>query len=338
MSKTPLIGISQGDINGIGFELILKTLADPMILDICTPVIYGSPKAAAFYRKSLELQNFNLNQIGNATEANAKKVNIINTSDDELKVDIARATPEAGKAALSALKAMVEDAKNGVIDAVVTAPINREAYSESEMPFYGHSKYLEENTGDGQKALPLMVNEVLKVANVTGHIAVSQIASTLTQELIIEKATQLNNSLKMDFAIAKPRIAVLSLNPTAQGVEEDEIIKPAIKRLNESRVECFGPLMAGVLFKSGQFTRYDAVLAMFHDQGQIAFNAISMDAGVNFTANLPVIRTAPMRGTEYEIAGKNEASEESFRNAVYLAVDILKNRKAFKEANKNPLK
>lgn len=335
MDKLPIIGISQGDVNGIGLEMILKTLSDPMVLDICTPVIYGSPKAAAFYRKNLELQNLNLNQITDASDASAKKINIINTSDEDLKVDIARATPEAGKAALSALQAMVEDAKNNKIDAMVTAPINREAYAEGELPFKGHSQYLQESTGE--EALPLLVNEIMKIATATGHIALSKVPGCLTQELIIKKVKQINEALRRDFTIAKPRIAVLALNPTMQD-EEENVIRPAVKRLNDEGLLCFGPHIASLLFRSKEFTRYDAILAMYHDQGQIAFNAISMDAGVNYTSNLPIIRTAPIRGTEYEIAGKNEASEESFRNAIYLAVDIIKNRKNFDEANKRPLK
>lgn len=340
-NKLPRIGISQGDINGIGYELILKTLSDPMIMDICTPVIYGSPKIAMLYRKSLELQNFNLNQIEKAEDASEKKINIINTGDEDIKLDIAKSTPEAGKAAIAALSAMTKDAIGKKIDAMVTAPINRGAYNDNDIKFYGHNIFLQEAVGNNEKALPLMVNEVMKVATLTGHIALSEVSKQINQELIIDKVKILNSVLIKDFGIVKPRIGVLGLNPhpeeAPENSEEETIIRPAIKRLNDANILCFGPLTASILFGSGQFTRYDALLAMYHDQGLVPFNAISMDAGVKYTANLPIIRTAPMRGTEYEIAGKNEASEESFRNAIYLAVDTIRNRKSYETATANPL-
>ncbi|MBQ4357871.1 MAG: 4-hydroxythreonine-4-phosphate dehydrogenase PdxA [Paludibacteraceae bacterium] len=339
----PIIGITQGDINGIGFEIILKALTDPMILDICTPVIYGSPKVAAYYRKQLEMQNFNLNLITEASSAAHHKVNIINTSTDDLKVDTSRNSLEAGKAALSALEAAVKDAKEGKIAAIVTAPINRQAYGEQEeFKFIGHTEYLEQQFEAQGKSLQLMVGEVMRIASLTGHVPVSQVPSLITIDAIVEKVHILQHVLRRDFGINKPRIAVLGLNPHADSEEpqreELEIIRPAVKRLNDEKILCFGPLMADMLFGTGQFTRYDAILAMYHDQGMIPFKTLSMDAGVRMSANLPIIRTAPTHGTRYDIAGKNEASEESLRNALYLAVDTVHNRRTYDESTANPLK
>lgn len=333
-NSRPVIGLTQGDINGIGFELILKTLADPMILDICTPVIYGSPKVAAFYRKALELQSFTFNLITSASQVVAGKINILNTSPDDIKVDVSKPTMESGKAALQSLDAAIRDAAAGNLAAIVTSPINRNAYeSEADgqtLAFPGHNTYLEQQLSAAAQAIPLMVNEVLRVACLTGHAPLSKVPEMLTLDRVLSMVRRLNTTLKRDFAIQRPRIAVLGLNPHPDsdqpGKEEVEILKPAIKQLGDEGILCFGPLPADVIFGTGQFTRYDAVLALYHDQAIVPFRTLSMDEGVNFTAGLPVIRTAPLMGPEYDKAGKNEAREESFRNAIYLAIDIYRNR------------
>ncbi|MDR3704820.1 MAG: 4-hydroxythreonine-4-phosphate dehydrogenase PdxA [Paludibacteraceae bacterium] len=337
------IGITQGDINGIGYEVIIKSLSDNQILEQCTPIIYGSPKAAAYHRKLMDIQSFNLNVISNISEAHSKKVNIINCSDDEIKVEIAKSSPEAGVAALAALEMATDDLNKGLIDALVTAPINRKSMSSDKSMFLGHTEFLEELLHKKGEALMMMLNDSLKIALLTGHTSLSSVSGLITKELIVKKVKTLNNILIQDFGVHKPRIAVLSLNPHAGedgllGDEETRVIIPAIKELNDSHYLCVGPLAADSFFGSSHFTKYDAVLAMYHDQGMIPFKAISMNMGVNYTANLPIIRTAPIHGTEYEIAGQNLASEESFRNALYMACDIYHHRKQHKEITANPLK
>lgn len=338
------VGITQGDINGIGYEVIIKTLAEPQILDCCTPIIYGSPKVAAFHRKLLDIQTFNLNVINNISEAHPKKINIINCSEDDLKVEIANSTPEAGTAALASLEMASKDLKDGAIHAIVTAPINHKNMSSEKFAFAGHSEYFESMFEKNGESLMLMVNGSLKIAIMTGHTALSRVPSMITQEMIVKKAKTLSAVLTQDFAIRKPRIAVLSINPHAGGEngmlgnEDTTVVAPAIKQLNDAGFLCVGPLAADSLFGSGHFSKFDAVLAMYHDQGMIPFKAISMNMGINFTANLPIIRTAPIHGTEYELAGQNIASEESFRNALYLACDIYHNRKQHKVISANPLR
>lgn len=338
-----IIGITHGDINGIGYEVILKALNEPRILETITPIIYGSAKVAAYHRKTLDIQGINLNIIHSVDEANSKRINIINCTSDELKVELGTSTDEAGKAAFDALERATDDLKSGAIQALVTAPINKKNIQSSEFKFPGHTEYLEKKVGNGSKALMLLINDVMRVAVVTGHIPIHQIPSKLTEELIFEKLNILNESLKNDFSILKPRIAILGLNPHAgdEGVigdEETRIIIPAIKKADSQGIICAGPYPADGFFGSGHFSKFDAVLAMYHDQGLIPFKAISMDSGVNFTAGLPFIRTSPDHGTAYDIAGQNKASEESFRQSLYLAYDIFNNRIWNREIKSNPLK
>ncbi len=337
------IGITQGDINGVGYEVILKTFSDPTMLELCTPIIYGSPKVAAFYRKQLDIQGINLNIINSIEELNPKKINIINCSDDEIKVELGRSTEEAGKAAFAALEQATEDLKKGALDAIVTAPINKKNIQSADFHFPGHTEYLEEKFGTGTPSLMLLMNDVMRVAVVTGHIPVAEVSNALTKELIIEKLLVFNKSLKEDFMIVRPRIAVLGLNPHAgdEGVigdEEQKTIIPALKEAEKQGVVCVGPYAADGFFGSGQFSKFDGILAMYHDQGLIPFKSISMDSGVNFTAGLSVIRTSPAHGTAYDLAGKNMASEDSFRQAIYTACDIYQNRMINKEITANPLK
>ncbi len=337
------IGITQGDINGIGYEVIIKAFSDHQILDICTPIIYGSPKAAAFHRKQLSVQSFNLNVISNSSEAHYKKINIINCSSDDLRVDLASPTPEAAAAAIASLEMATKDLKEGNIDALVTCPINRKNIDNKQFSFAGHSEYLEKEVGAEGDSIMLMVDNNLRVANLTGHTPISQLSKTITKELIIDKAEKLASCLITDFGITKPRIAVLGLNPHAGtngllGDEETNVIAPAIKELNEKGHIFVGPLSADGLFGSGHYQKYDAILAMYHDQGMIPFKALSMNHGINFTANLPIIRTAPIHGAEYDIAGKNLASDVSFRNAIFLASDIYHSRILHSQITKDPLK
>ena len=338
-----IIGISHGDINGIGYEVILKTMSDARMLETFIPVIYGSPKVASFHRKHLDIQGLNLNIVNSIDEINHKRVNIINCVDDEVKVELGISTQEAGKASFAALERATADLKNGSIHALVTAPINKKNIQSVDFHFPGHTEYLEKKFGTGTPALMLLVNDVMRVAVVTGHIPVKIVADELTEKLILEKLIVLNESLKKDFCIVRPRIAVLGLNPHAGdegviGEEEINVIIPAMRQAEKQGIICVGPYPADGFFGSGNFNKFDAVLAMYHDQGLIAFKTMSMESGVNFTAGLSVIRTSPAHGTAYDLAGQNLASEDSFRQALYMAYDIYQNRVLNKEITKNPLK
>lgn len=335
------IGITQGDINGIGYEVILKTFEDPTILELCTPIVYGSPKIMTYHRKALELET-SFTIVNSAAEAVQGRLNVVNCNDDEVKVELGKASKESGKAAYDALGKAMEEYKKGMYDVLVTAPIHKQMIQSENFTFSGHTEYIEQQVGEGAKALMILANDTLRVALVTGHIPVSKIAFTLTQELIQEKLSIFNASLKSDFGIRAPRIAVLALNPHAGdggviGNEEETIIKPAIKSMREQGVLCYGPFPADGFMGSGAFNHFDGVLAMYHDQGLIPFKVLAMENGVNFTAGLPIVRTSPDHGTAFDIAGKNEASPDSFRQALYMAIDIHRNRKRDAEANHNPL-
>lgn len=336
------VGITQGDINGVGYEVILKTFSDPVMLELCTPIIYGSPKVAAYHRKSLDLPT-NFSIVNSAAEAANNRLSVVNCTDDEVKVEFSKADPEAGKAALGALERAIDEYKEGMIDVIVTAPINKHTIQSEAFSFPGHTEYIEERLGNGFKSLMILMKDDFRVALVTGHIPVSQIAETITKELIQEKLAIFNQSLKQDFAIGAPRIAVLSLNPHAGdngllGKEEEEIIIPALKEMAAQGILCYGPYPADGFMGSGNFTQFDGVLAMYHDQGLAPFKALAMDEGVNYTAGLPVIRTSPAHGTAYDIAGKGLANEDSFRQAIYVAIDVFRNRLRDKEAHANPLR
>ncbi len=336
------IGITQGDINGVGYEVILKTFSEPMMLELCTPVIYGSPKVAAYHRKALELST-NFSIINSAADAADNRLNIVNCIDEEVKVEFSKPDAEAGKAALNALEKAIEEYREGLIDVMVTAPINKHTIQSEEFAFPGHTEYIEQKLGEGRKALMILLKNDFRVALVTGHIPVSQIASTLTKELIEEKLAIFNQSLKLDFGISAPRIAVLALNPHAGdggllGTEEQEVIIPALQEMSAKGILCYGPYPADGFMGSGNFAAFDGVLAMYHDQGLAPFKALAMDEGVNYTAGLPVVRTSPAHGTAYDIAGKGIASEDSFRQAVYVAIDVFRNRVRDKELHARPLK
>lgn len=336
------IGITQGDVNGIGYEVILKTFEDPTILELCTPIVYGSPKIMTYHRKALELET-SFTIVNSAAEAVQGRLNVVNCNDDEVKVELGKPSKESGKAAYDALEKAMDEYKKGMYDVLITAPIHKQMIQSEEFTFPGHTEYIEQNVGEGAKALMILANETLRVALVTTHIPVAKIASTLTQELIQERLSMFNASLKKDFGIGAPRIAVLALNPHAGdggviGTEEETIITPAIKAMREQGVLCYGPFPADGFMGSGAFNHFDGVLAMYHDQGLIPFKVLAMENGVNFTAGLPIVRTSPDHGTAFDIAGKNEASPQSFRQALYMAIDIHRNRQRYAEANQNPLR
>ncbi|MCE1198826.1 MAG: 4-hydroxythreonine-4-phosphate dehydrogenase PdxA, partial [Marinilabiliales bacterium] len=327
---------------GIGYEVIIKTLSDSRLLESCTPIVYGSPKVAAYHRKALDVELFSFNQINHAKEASAKRVNIINCVDEEIRVELGRSTREAGEASLLSLQAAVRDLKAGDLDVIVTAPINKENIQSDKFKFAGHTEFFANEFG-AKNYMMLMVSDDLRVGVVTGHIPLNQVPQILTKEKILTNIRILHKTILEDFSIRKPRIAVLGLNPHAGdkgviGSEDQNIIHPAIKQANEEGIIALGPYPADGFFGSGDFRKFDAILAMYHDQGLIPFKVLAFETGVNFTAGLPIVRTSPGHGTAYDIAGTGVASEISFRNAVYLAIDVYESRKLYRELSKNPLR
>ena len=333
-------GITQGDTNGIGWEVILKTFADSRMVELCTPIIYGSEAAANFYHKSIaEIEPVQFNHCGSAREAKRGRVNLVKCGEGNLAIEPGKATAEAGKAAVAALKAAVADLKSGALDAVVTAPINKESVQSEGWNFTGHTEFFAAHS-EGEPMM-IMCSDRLRVGLVTIHIPVSEVSASITKEKIVASLTTLRHTLKQDFGVVEPRIAVLALNPHAGdggllGKEEQEIIKPAIVEAFESGVLAFGPFPADGLFANGGYAKYDAVLAMYHDQGLTPFKTISPD-GVNFTAGLSVVRTSPDHGVAYDIAGADKADAQSMRNAIYEAIDIVSRRRAWQQWSANPL-
>ncbi len=335
------VAITQGDTNGVGYEVILKAFQDPAILELCTPIIYGSPKIAAYHKKALNLET-TFSIINKAEDARDGRLNLLACHDDETKVELGQPSAEAGQAAFRALDRAMTDYRNGLYDVLVTAPINKATIQSPGFHFPGHTEYIETSLGDGKKALMILMNETLRVALVTTHLPIKDIAKAISKEAIIEKATIFHQALRRDFRISCPRIAVLSLNPHAGdngllGAEEKDIIKPAIEQLAESGIQAFGPYAADGFFGSGSYNYFDGVLAMYHDQGLAPFKTIALDNGVNYTAGLPIVRTSPDHGTAYDIAGQGKADENSLRQAIYTAIDIWRNRQNYDEPLKNPL-
>ncbi len=342
MEKKKLkIGITQGDMNGIGYEVIFKTLQDKRISELCTPIIYGSSKVAAYHRNTLKLNNINLNRINNSDESKNNKSNIVNCLDDSIRVELGKSTKSAGDASLEVLKRAVDDLKAKKIDALVTAPINKFNVQSDKFDFPGHTEYLKSRF-DAREVLMLMINEYTKVGVVTGHVPISKVPSLITIENIMKKLKVMNESLRVDFNIRKPKIAVLGLNPHCGdngviGDEEEKVIIPAIEQASEQNIMAFGPYAADGFFGTNKFSAFDAVLAMYHDQGLAPFKTIDYTDGVNFTAGLPIVRTSPAHGTAFEIAGENIADHHSFKQALYLAIDIHRNRTMNKNIKKNTL-
>lgn len=340
--KTIIAGISHGDINGVGYEVIIKSLMDSDINEICVPVVYGSPKVAAYHRKALNINNFSFNNIRSAEEANHKKANLINCLDDNIRVELGKSTAQGGEAAFASLERAVTDLKNGKIDVLITAPIDKKNIQSDKFQFNGHTEYLRSRAGVDD-VLMFMISESVKIGFATGHVPLSKVPEMITVDLLLRKFRLMNQSLILDFGIRRPRIAVLGLNPHAGdnsllGTEEAEVITPAIQQALKENLLIFGPFPADGFFGAGSFTKFDGILAMYHDQGLAPFKALSFDTGVNFTAGLPFIRTSPVHGTGFQIAGKGEASESSFRQAIFLACDIFRNRQLYAEITRNPLK
>ncbi len=340
------VGITHGDTNGIGYEVILKMLEDTRIADLCTIVVYGSAKAAAFYRKAMELPAVQLNRVDSASDARSGVFNIVNVVGEDLKIEPGLASEAAGAAALAALDAAVADLKEGNIDVLVTAPINKHSIQSETFNFPGHTEYLEaafSTEEDPAKALMVMCARELRVALVTTHLPLAEVPAAITKDTIVEKLELFDRSLRRDFGVQSPRIGVLSLNPHAGeegllGTEEQEVIAPALAEAREKRILAFGPYASDGFFGSGNYTAFDGILAMYHDQGLAPFKTLAMDGGVNFTAGLPYVRTSPDHGTGYDIAGKGQAAPDSLRCAVYAALDIYRNRLAYDEAYRHPLK
>ncbi len=337
------IGITHGDINGIGYEVIMKALADDRITELCTPVIFGSAKLIGYYRKVLGTDSFSANQITTAEKARDGAVNLVNITSEELKVDMGRPTEESGKAAFLSLQKGVEALRRGEIDALVTAPICKQCIHSEEFAM-GHTEYLQRQFGgEDDRALMILFNDVMRIAVATTHLALKDIPGTITQKLVAEKIEDLHKALTQDFGIDGPKIAVLSLNPHAGdggllGNEEAEIIAPAIKEATAKGILAFGPFAADGLFGSGSWRLYDGILAMYHDQGLAPFKLLAGDNAVNFTAGLPVIRTSPDFGTAFDIAGANKADASGMRTAIYAAIDLLRTRRRHLRAAANPLR
>jgi len=335
------VAITHGDFNGISYEVIIKALNDNRLMDMFTPIIYGLSKVLAFHRKSFNLKDFNYNIVNNTSQLNSKKVNIYNLTNDPVNIEFGKSTPEAGKFAIEALERAIDDINEAKADVLVTAPLNKSNIVSESFPFAGHTDYLAKKFKSSEVVM-LMVHQSLRVGTVTGHIPVKDIAASLNEEKITANLQVLERSLKRDFAIGKPKIAVLGLNPHAGddgviGDEDKRIIYPAILKMKKQGILVYGPFPADGFFGSGEYSRYDAVLAMYHDQGLIPFKTIAASHGVNYTAGLPIVRTSPAHGTAYNIAGKNIASTTSMRESIYLAIDIYNNRRAFDENNANPL-
>lgn len=336
------VGITHGDINGIGIELILKIFKEHSINELFTPVIFSSQKTISFYRKALEMDEVNFNTIRDLNAIAHGKTNLFNCYEEEAPIEIGKATDAGGKYAFKSLESACQALQQGKIDVLVTAPINKHNIQSQNFPFKGHTEYLDEKFGKGQ-SLMLLVSDELRVGLVTGHVPISEIKSNINTEKIIQKLKILEASLSKDFGIRKPKIAVLGLNPHAGdsgtiGSEEKEIIKPAINNCFEKGMLVYGPYPADGFFGSGNYKQFDGILAMYHDQGLIPFKMNSFSSGVNYTAGLPIVRTSPDHGTAYDIAGKKQADEESFRQAIYLACDIFRKRKMQVELSKNPLR
>ena len=340
MAKKLVVGITQGDGNGIGYEVIIKALADERMLELCTPVIYGSSKIFGFYKKQIHnLEQINTNVITSAKDVHQKRVNIVNCLPENVFVEPGQSTPESAKAAMTSLQRAVEDIKEGYIDVLVTGPFNKRAMSAEGFGYTGHTEYLEKEFGVDEVAM-IMVCDNLKVGVVTGHIALKDVAANITKENIIKKLRLMDSSLKRDFGIDSPKIAVLGLNPHCGdggllGDEESKIILPAVHEAMEEGILAFGPYSPDGFFGLGNYRKYDAVLAMYHDQGLTPFKALAFEEGVNYTAGLPIVRTSPDHGTAYEMAGRDLADPRSMMAAIYTAIDIYRRREEYDDLVEN---
>ncbi|MEX2234343.1 MAG: 4-hydroxythreonine-4-phosphate dehydrogenase PdxA [Cyclobacteriaceae bacterium] len=330
LQEKPRIGITIGDLNGIGPEVVMKALADNRVLNMVTPVIFGSSRVLSFYKKLLALEEFNFSPVKAKGQYVSKSVNVVNCWEEVIEINPGKPTKETGTASLKALQCACDELKEGLIDALVTAPIDKHSIHSDEFPFKGHTEFLAREFGGGE-SLMFMVSESLRIGLVTDHEPLKDVASLISREKLETKLRLMENSLRRDFGINKPKIAVLGLNPHAGdggliGKEDEEIIKVVISDQRNKGKLVFGPLSADGFFGTAQYRQYDAVLAMYHDQGLIPFKTIAFESGVNFTGGLSIIRTSPDHGTGYNIAGKNQANESSMREAIFQAGEIFRHR------------
>jgi 4-hydroxythreonine-4-phosphate dehydrogenase len=343
MTRKITIGITQGDTNGIGYEVIIKALSDARILELCTPVVYGSSKFFGVYRKDIpETENINTNVVSSAKDAHPKRVNIVNCLPDNLQIEPGQTTADGAKAAILSLEKAVEEIKEGYLDAIVTAPFNKYLVNEETFKYAGHTEYLVSQFG-AEDGLMFLCSDQMRVGVATGHIALSKVSEALNPELIVSKLKIMNDSLMKDFNIVKPKLAVLGLNPHSgdkglMGDEEINIISPAIKMAQEQGILAYGPYPPDGFFGVNMQYKFDAVLSMYHDQGLIPFKSLAFDSGVNFTAGLPIVRTSPDHGTAFDLAGQNKANPQSMISSIYLAVDVVRNREKYAQMRANPLK
>ncbi len=335
------VGITCGDINGVGLEVVMKTFLDNRMHQVCTPVIYASNKMVSLQRKMLNMNDLQYITVKSGNDIILRKTNVINCWEEEVPVEFGKDTTDGGKYALRSLESAISDLKEKHIDVLITSPINKHNIQSAEFKFKGHTEYLAEKF-PSPAHLMFLVSDTLRVAVVSGHIPMKEVAAFLSQDKIATTLKLMNQSLKRDFNVRKPKIAVLGLNPHAGdagllGKEESEIIIPSIKKCFDEGLFVYGPYSADGFFGSSAYKKFDAVLAMYHDQGLIPFKTIAFSSGVNFTAGLSIVRTSPDHGTAYDIAGKGIASEDSFREAIYTAIDIAKNREEYDEINAKPL-
>lgn len=336
------VGITQGDINGIGYEIIFRTFENSEMFEICTPVVYGSPKLAAYHRKALEI-DITYNAVENPSDIQDGKLNIINCNSDNIIIELGTATKESGEAAYQALERAIKDYQEGIIDLLVTAPINKNTIQSDDFNFPGHTEYLQERLGGGDKSLMILCSDEVRFAIATSHLPLRDVPEAITPELLEEKITIFDHSLKEDFNIDAPKIAVLSLNPHSGdngllGKEEIETIIPTINKMSREGILCYGPFGVDGFMGSGKYKAFDGILAMYHDQGLTPMKLLAMSNGVNFTAGLQAVRTSPAHGVAYDIAGKGCADENSFRQAIYTGIDIFRNRLQYNEARRRPLR
>ncbi len=336
------VAITHGDTNGIGYELIFKTFSAPEMLELCTPIIYGSPKVAAYHRNALGIEaNFSI--IADAEQARDGHVNLLTSFEEDVKVELGQATPESGEAALKALDRALTDYRAGLFDVLVTAPLNPKNINVKGFEFKGQPQYIENCLGEGREGLTILLNERFRVGFITDDMPLKEVASSITAENIIDKCTIFFNALKRDFSLSNPRIAVLSLNPgytpgASVGKEETEILIPAISQLADKGIQAFGPYDAESFFGNMKYEAFDGVVAMYHDQGMVPFMALTPGEGVRYLAGLPVVYAAPTNGVSYDQAGKNTVDETSFRHSIYCAIDAFRHREAYDEPMGNPLK
>lgn len=335
------VAITHGDTNGIGYELIFKSFAEPEMLELCTPIIYGSPKVAAYYRKAMNLPG-QFSIIQKAEDAQEGRINLLAAVEDDVKVDMGMPTEESGQAAVKALDRAMTDFRNGLYDVLVTAPVSNTNAQIENYPFQGHKSYIETSLGEGKKAMSILIGGDLRIASVTEKTPLKNVAEAVTTASIIEKVTLMQQTLKRDFLITNPRIAVLALNPKSNednscGTEESEVIIPAINTLVEKGVQAFGPYASDEFFGKGYFTEFDGVMAMYHDQATTPFHSLYTEDGVIYTAGMPIVRMAADTNPSFSIAGTGQADETSFRHAIYDAIDVFRHRQTFDEALENPL-